>query len=125
MHKKLRLIGFLIVFSTVASAQSRLDCKIISSDESSFKQFFPQPSPLDIQSIDTSNGFRFSAILNENASKFKTYVYHYSKNRYVLISKQEFQLHKNQCGKILSTSETYSPRLENHLTYECIYICNQ
>ncbi len=125
MLKKVPLVGFLIVFSTVVSAQVRVDCKITSSDESSLKQFFPQPSSLDIQSIDISNGFRFSAILNQNASKFKTYVYYDSKNRYVLISKQEFQPDKNQCGKILSTGETYSPRLENHLTYECIYICNQ
>ena len=117
-------LSLLLLTSSVAWAHSIVECQIFASDEAITTKFFPEPSPLKSKSIDLSNGFRFAGIFNQEQSKFKAYVYYYSKKRFVLISKQEIQLGSNECGKTLGINETYSPYLENHLTYECTYLCN-
>ena len=117
--------GFLMMVACSAAwAESKIECRITSSDEAITTKFLPESSPLKTQAIDLSNGFRFAGIVNQEQTKFKAYIYYYSKKRFVLISKQEIHLDTNQCGKTLGINEVYSPYLENHITYECTYICN-
>ena len=76
-----------------------------------------------MDTVNTDNGFRFSAILLESPRKFKSYVYYESKDRFVLISKQELLLSDKWCGEKLGVGEAYSHYLENHLSHECEYRC--
>lgn len=108
---------------TPAQAQPHVVCNISAADEAYQTTHQPETNPLKMNSVDTGNGFRFSAILLDNPRKFKSYVYYESKDRYVLISKQEALLSDKLCGEKLWVGEAYSPYLENHLTQECEYRC--
>ncbi len=106
-----------------AQERSSVVCNVSSSGEEQSTRHTPQENPLQIGSVNLSNGFRFSGILLDAPSKFKSYVYYESKDRFVLISKQEVLLDNTRCGKKLGRVESYAPYLENHLAYECTYQC--
>lgn len=105
-------------------AQPHVVCNIVAADETYQTDHQPQENPLKMNSVDSTHGFRFSGILLENPRKFKSYVYYESKDRFVLISKQEAVLSDKLCGEKLWVGEAYSPYLENHLAHECEYRCS-
>jgi hypothetical protein len=109
--------------ATPAKAQPHVVCNLGTSDETLQTVHQPQENPLKMNSVDSTHGFRFSGILLESPRKFKSYVYYESKDRFVLISKQEAVLSDKLCGEKLWVGEAYSPYLENHLTQECEYRC--
>lgn len=108
-----------------AQENSSVVCSVSSSGLEQSTRHSPQENPLQMGSVDLSNGFRFSGILLQTPAKFKSYVYYESKDRFVLISKQEQLLDNTRCGKKLGRVESYAPYLENHLAYECTYQCER
>ncbi len=114
------LVGF---YAAPLQAQPHVVCNISAADETYQTNHQPEINPLKMESVASSNGFRFSAILLDNPRKFKSYVYYESKDRFVLISKQEAVLSHKLCGEKLWIGEAYSPYLENHLSHECEYRC--
>jgi hypothetical protein len=106
-----------------AQAQPDVVCNIVAADETYQTIHQPQENPLKMNGVDTTHGFRFSGILLETPSKFKSYVYYESKDRFVLISKQEALLSDELCGEKLWVGQSYSPYLENYLAHECEYRC--
>ena len=121
------VVPFVAVLAAVqvapAQAQPQVVCNIVGGDEAYQTVHQPQENPLKVDSVDTKRGFRFSGILLDKPSKFKSYVYYESKDRFVLISKQETVLSEKMCGEKLWVGEAYSPYLENHLSHECEYRC--
>jgi hypothetical protein len=111
------------LYAAPAQAQPQVVCNIVAADETYQTVHQPQENPLKMNSVDTTHGFRFSGILLDKPSKFKSYVYYDSKDRFVLISKQERVLTDKQCGEKLWVDQSYSPYLENYLSHECEYRC--
>ncbi|HEX4857030.1 MAG TPA: hypothetical protein VFV28_09465 [Limnobacter sp.] len=113
----------LIALCRPAHAAELIECRIDSSGEVMEEGFPSTVNPLSLQSIDLRNGFRFSGVNLEGAGKFKSYVFYESKERQVLIARQEFELQFQRCGVSLGTHEVYAPYLENHLTFSCQIKC--
>lgn len=111
------------LYAAPAQAQPHVVCNVSAADETYQTTHRPEANPLKMNSVESTNGFRFSAILLDTPRKFKSYVYYESKDRFVLISKQEMLLSDKFCGEKLGVGEAYSPYLENHLSHECEYRC--
>ena len=73
--------------------------------------------------LDTPNGFRFSAQVNLDIDKLKTYVYYKPKSKFVLITQQNFTLSEFSCNKAVSSQIVYGGRLEQELSVACIKLC--
>ena len=63
----------------------------------SFASISPVASldPYEINQVDLPGNFRFSAQHLLGKGKLRTFVYHYAKDRYVLIHAAEFRVEKN------------------------------
>lgn len=89
--------------------------------------------PYALTTQNLAGGFRFSAQVLQDAvskqSKLKTFVYHESKDRYVLIHAGENQLDTASCSSAKNTRQdfglqrVYSHKYERELSYSCKRVC--
>ncbi|NOT68690.1 MAG: hypothetical protein HOP04_10300 [Methylophilaceae bacterium] len=82
--------------------------------------------PYQFTNIDLQGGFRFSAQLLPELNKLKTYVYHQSKNRYVLIQAAEYGIEQKACLESehrFGLNKVYSAQLERELLFQCRLSC--
>lgn len=82
--------------------------------------------PYQFTTIDLQGGFRFSAQLLPALNKLKTYVYHQSKIKYVLIQAAEYAVEQKAClgsEHRFGLNKVYSAQLERELLYQCRLSC--
>lgn len=89
--------------------------------------------PYALATQNLEGGFRFSAQVLQDAvskqSKLKTFVYHESKDRYVLVHASENQLDKAGCMSAPTSIQefglqrVYSHKYERELSYSCKRVC--
>ncbi len=122
---KIPLMFFLLILSSVAYAMGFI-CETESGN--SFASISPVASldPYEINQVDLPGNFRFSAQHLLGKGKLKTFVYHYAKDRYVLIHAAEFRVEKNNCSQYeqgLGVNKVYSAEMEREFLFECRSIC--
>ena len=82
--------------------------------------------PYETARIDLPGNFRFSAHHLLDAGKLKTFVYHYAKDRYVLIHAAEYRVDKTECGQYeqgFGLNKVYSAKVERELLFQCRSVC--
>lgn len=121
-----RLLLAILILPTLVHSKSDtyVSCIVSSSGETREIKFQVKKSALDLHSINYENDFRFSGIYLERPYRFKSYVYYFSKDRHVLIYKNEQIMNTGSCKtNHKNIHEVYSPDLEDHLRYECELQC--
>jgi hypothetical protein len=76
-----------------------------------------------ISKIDLPGGFRLAGQYLSNVNKFKLYVYDYSKDRYVLLSAQEFDVNPKSCEQSFGKNLVYGEPYERELYFQCHQDC--
>lgn len=121
-------ILFLLFFDAILSGNvcyaTQILCDIDISNSQYQISIEPSHDIYDFSKIDTAGDFRFSGQFLVGLSKFKTYVYHNSKNRYVLLVAQEFTLNPGSCSRDFGKNLIYSNLYEREFFYQCHQVCN-
>jgi hypothetical protein len=73
--------------------------------------------------IDLPGGFRLAGQYLPSLSKFKLYTYINSKDRYVLLSAQEFIVDPKICAHSFGDNLVYGEPYERDLFFQCRQIC--
>lgn len=73
--------------------------------------------------IDLDGGFRLAGQYYPSRTKFKLYVYVNSKDRYVLLSAQEFNVDPKACPHSFGDNRVYGEPYERDLFFQCRQIC--
>ena len=82
--------------------------------------------PYKFTKVDLPENFRFSTQYLLGAQKLKTYVYHNSKNRYVLIHAAEYRVEEDSCTQHeqgFGLNKVYSAKVERELSFQCRLVC--
>lgn len=119
-----------MIFCTLALASSasyaaQIICSIDISNSQYKLTIKPSDDVYQFSKIDTAGDFRFMAQYLPSLQKFKTYVYHNSKNRFVLLSQQEFTLNPAQCQQDFGRNRIYGSAYEREFFFQCSQICKE
>lgn len=124
----IKFLSFSIAcFTTVATSPTlgaQFDCDIDVSDSHYRLTVKPSIDVYDFSKIDTDGDYRFMAQYLPELGKFKTYVYHNLKNRFVLVSAQEFLVNPNMCTKDFGRTRIYASSYEREFFFKCGQLCN-
>lgn len=105
--------GVQIVCDTdVSNSQNQL--RILSSDD-----------VYAFSKIDLPGGFRLAGQYLPGLTKFKLYAYINSKDRYVLLSAQEFDVDPKACFRNFGANLVYGEPYERDLSFQCRQICDK
>lgn len=120
-----RLLATALLALSLQPAQAAgVICKIDYAGATSQLQIEPSDDPYRFASIEPGGNFRFSAQLLAGAKKLKTYVYHDSKDRLVLVHAAEYPLGNGVCQPSpTGLNRVYSSGLERELTFRCRQAC--
>jgi len=127
------LLTLLLPFCTcLAIAQDTL-CVIHVSDTETALHIKVTQDPYALSTLNLESAFRFSGQVLQNPitkqSKLKTFVYHESKDRYVLIHASENKLQTATCtsekiaAQEFGLHRVYSHKFEHELSYSCKSVC--
>ncbi|MFZ6769327.1 hypothetical protein ACO0LM_19940 [Undibacterium sp. Di26W] len=123
------ICAVLFFCSFPALAQDAL-CEVkVSGTENSFN-IKNTSDPFAFDTHDLEGGFRFSAQVlldpKNGQSKLKTFTYHQSKNRYVLIHASESSINTASCHAEkngFGLQRVYSHKFERELSFSCKAVC--
>jgi hypothetical protein len=76
-----------------------------------------------VSKIDLPGGFRLAGQYLPSLAKFKLYIYVNSKDRYVLLSAQEFIIDPKACSRSFGDNLVYGEPYERDLFFQCRQIC--
>lgn len=124
-NKFLNLVTICCVITIASNSYGKpIECDIDVSDSQYKLAIKPSTDVYDFFKIDTAGDFRFMAQYLPELDKLKTYVYHNSKNRFVLISTQEFFVNHNVCIKDFGQTRIYASSYEREFFFKCSQLCN-
>jgi len=121
------LLAPLVFTSMMISSHLCHGAKIICDTDASdlTNQLIVAPND-DLYSFATINlepSFRLSGQYLPSLNKFKLYAYSHSKERYVLLSAQEFEITPEMCSRSFGKNLVYSEPYERELFFQCRYVC--
>lgn len=90
---KIPLMFFLLISSSMVYAMDFI-CEAESGNSSASIKPVVSLDPYETNQVDLSGNFRFSAQYLLSKEKLKTFVYHYAKDRYILIHAAEYRVEK-------------------------------
>lgn len=76
-----------------------------------------------VSKIDLQAGFRLAGQFLPELNKFKLYAYTYSKDRYVLLIAQEFDVSEKTCQHSFGKNLVYGEPYEQELFFQCYQAC--
>lgn len=122
-----------LLFCTCSAIAQETLCVIKVSGTENTLNIKATQDPYTLNTLNLDGGFRFSGQVLQDAitkqNKLKTFTYHESKNRYVLIHASENKLDKASCTSAKNTAQefglqrVYSHKYERELSYSCKSIC--
>jgi len=125
MFKKiLLLMGLGFVISSASAIE--FSCRAEYGGEVATLTAKPVTDPYSFESTDALGAFRFSTQYLSDPGKLKTYVYHYSKNRFVLIHAAEYSIVDANCQQYqagLGKQRVYTAKLEKEFNFQCYSVC--
>jgi hypothetical protein len=122
---KIPLMFFLLISSSMVYAMDFI-CEAESGNSSASIKPVVSLDPYETNQVDLSGNFRFSAQYLLSKEKLKTFVYHYAKDRYILIHAAEYRVEKNNCSQYeqgLGVNKVYSAEMEREFLFKCRSIC--
>jgi hypothetical protein len=133
IHLNSLLMLTLLSCSSSVIAQDAL-CEIKVSGTENTLKLKSTHDPYTISTLNLDGGFRFSGQVLHDAktkqSKLKTFVYHESKERYVLIHASENKVDAASCASEKNTQSdfglqrVYSHKYERELSFTCKTVCS-
>jgi hypothetical protein len=119
---------FFVLCATVAisnmSYASQIECDIRVSDSQNQLIIKPNDDVYAFSKIDLPGGFRVSGQFLTMLNRFKLYVYDSSKERYALLTSQEFALSPETCARQFGESLSYGAPYERELFVKCRQVCS-
>ena len=126
MNKKTSTI--LIVTMTFLVCKVASGVQIICNTDVSNTQNQLRIEPSDdvyaFSKIDLPGDFRLAGQYYPSLAKFKLYAYINSKDRYVLVSAQEFEVDPKACSRNFGDNRVYAGPFERDLFFQCRQVCN-
>ena len=84
----------------------------------------PNDDIYSLSRVDTPGDFRFAAQYLPALDKFKTYVYGRPKDKFVLLSAQEFLIKPGNCSGDFGRNRLYGMPYEGEFFYQCRLVCD-
>lgn len=121
-------MSFFLLISLFSASIHAIDLLCEIEHESQIISLTPIASvdPYEKNKVDLSGNFRFYAQHLPSRNKLKTFVYHYSKERHVLIHAAEYRVEETDCKRYehgFGLNKVYSADLERELLFQCRSIC--
>lgn len=123
----------LLSYTSSIFAQDAL-CEIKVSGTENILKLKTTQDPYAVSTLNLDGGFRFTGQVLRDAktkqTKLKTFVYHESKERYVLIHASENKIDATSCTSIknpqtdFGLQRVYSHKFERELNFTCKTVCN-
>lgn len=122
---QLHVVPILLMYAMTGSADE-VSCDVEYAGKVTSVIIKPVSDPYEMTNVDPGGDFRFASNYLVDSNKLKTYVYHKSKNRYVLIHAAEHQVSEDICTQHengFGLNRVYSAKLERELLFQCRLIC--
>ena len=126
MTKKI-LASLIVVLSFMACKISygvQIICDTDVNNSQNQLRIVPNDDVYAFSKIDLDGGFRLAGQYYPSRTKFKLYAYVNSKDRYVLLSAQEFNVDPKACPRSFGDNRVYGEPYERDLFFQCRQICN-
>lgn len=126
MTKKI-FTSFIVVTSFLVCKISygvQIVCDTDVSNSQNQLRIVPNDDVYAFSKIDLAGGFRLAGQYYPSRTKFKLYAYINSKDRYVLLSAQEFDVDPKACNRSFGDNRVYGEPYERDLSFQCRQICN-
>ena len=122
-----QILTSLIVIMSVLSCKVAYGVQIVCDTDVSNSQnqlrIVPNDDVYAFSKIDLAGGFRLAGQYYPSRTKFKLYAYINSKDRYVLLSAQEFHVDPQDCTRSFGDNRIYGEPYERDLFFQCRQIC--
>ena len=103
----------------------RITCTFDVNDEKPQLEIKPSTDIYSVTKIDLPGGFRFAGQYLTELSKFKAYIYHTPKDRFVLLTLQDFKSSSSTCPQDFGQHRVYDAADERELLFHCIKTCQR
>lgn len=120
-----RMILLILMIVSTGAFAGRIECAFDVNDTKHTLTIPPKNDIFERRLIDLPGGFRFAGQYLSELNKFKAYIYHTPKDRYVLISLQEFNLTSPACMQDFGKQRIYDSADERELFFHCKKTCDQ
>ena len=120
-----RMIILIFMLSSTLAFAGPIECAFDVNDTRHQLTISPKNDIFERRQIDLPGGFRFAGQYLSELNKFKAYIYHTPKDRYVLISFQEFNLTAPACTQDFGKQRIYDSADERELFFHCKKTCGQ
>lgn len=124
---KKTLTSLIVVISFMACKISygvQIVCDTDVNNSQNQLRIVPNDDVYAFSKIDLDGGFRLAGQYYPSRTKLKLYAYVNSKNRYVLLSAQEFNVDPKACSRSFGDNRVYGESYERELFFQCRQICN-
>lgn len=103
----------------------RIECIFDVNDIQQQLLIHPNNDIYHSDKIDLPGGFRFAGQYLSDLNKFKAYIYHTPKKRYVLLALQEFNIPTQNCPENFGRHRVYDSSDERELYFQCERKCDK
>lgn len=124
MKRSLVVLSLLFLLSTPVLAE-RISCTFDVNDVKQSIDIAPKNDIYAIRKIDLPGGFRFAGQYIPELGKFKAYIYHTPKERFVLLALQDFKSTPQTCPQDFGQHRVYDSADERELFFHCIKTCQR
>jgi hypothetical protein len=121
------VIGFALTMAAAVSSSAlaeRILCQFDVNDSRHSLAIQQNDDVYVVHKIDLPGEFRFAGQWLSSLNKFKAYIYHTPRDRYVLLALQEFDLLKNICPQDFGHTRVYDAANERELFFHCRKSCS-
>lgn len=115
----------LLSVMTASVFASQIECAFDVNDIEKKLIIHPHNDIYQSSKIDLPGGFRFTGQYLQELKKFKAYIYHTPKSRYVLLALQEYGLSEKSCQQDFGRHRVYDSDDERELYFHCKRTCAQ
>ncbi len=115
----------LIVFGNTITHAEQIECTFDVNDTRQTLITYPGKDIYTSTKIDLPGGFRFAGQYLSELNKFKAYVYHTLKERYVLLALQSFSIAQASCPQDFGQHRVYDSEDERELYFHCRKTCSK
>ena len=115
----------LIAFGNTMTYADQIECVFDVNDTRQTLITYPSNDIYTSTKIDLPGGFRFAGQYLSELNKFKAYVYHTPKERYILLALQSFVITQATCPQDFGQHRVYDSEDERELYFHCRKTCSK
>ena len=127
MHQRIFLqicLALLLLAPSTRVLANFIQCTFDVNDSRPQLDIAPTDDIYQSSKINLPDGFRFVGQYLPEMEKFKAYIYHTPKDRYVLFALQEYSTTARTCSQDFGQHRVYNSAYERVLYFHCKKICS-